>query len=113
MSLEEYFSTGPAHERPIFEAVMGHLETVGPVYVEPVSVGIFLKRAQTFAQLRPKDKWVALFFSLSRQVDHERITRKVIRSGGRYWHAANLRSPEDLDERLRAWLTEAYLDSPV
>ena len=49
MSLEEYFSTGPAHERPIFEAVIAHLATVGPVHVEPGSVGIFLKRAQTFA----------------------------------------------------------------
>ncbi|HWI03138.1 MAG TPA: hypothetical protein VNT52_04820, partial [Acidimicrobiales bacterium] len=31
MALEEYFSTGPSHERPVFEAVMAHLETVGPV----------------------------------------------------------------------------------
>ena len=45
MSLDEYFSTGPDRERPIFEAVMAHLDTVGPVHVEPVSVGIFLKRA--------------------------------------------------------------------
>ena len=113
MSLEEYFSTGPPHERPVFEAVMRHLDTVGPVHVEPVSVGIFLKRAQTFAQLRPKDRWVALFFSLPRKVVHERITRKPIQSGARYWHVANLRTPEDFDDALRAWLTEAYLDSPV
>lgn len=91
MTLDEYFSTGPAHERPIFEAVMEHLDTVGEVHVEPVSVGIFLKRAQTFAQLRPKDRWVALSFSLPRKVDHERITRKVIQYHGRYWHVANLR----------------------
>jgi len=113
MSLEEYFSTGPAHERPIFEAVMKHLETVGPVHVEPVSVGIFLKRAQSFAQLRPKDRWVAMSFSLPRKVEHERITRKVVPYHGRYHHVANLRSAEDLDERLRGWLTEAYLNSPA
>ena len=47
MSVEEYFATGPERERPIFEAVMEHLESVGPVHVEPVSVGIFLKRART------------------------------------------------------------------
>ena len=113
MTLDEYFSTGPAHERPIFEAVMAHMDTVGDVHVEPVSVGIFLKRAQTFAQLRPKDKWVALSFSLPRKVDHERITRKVIQYHGRYWHVANLRSPADLDDRLRGWLSEAYLNSPT
>jgi hypothetical protein len=112
MSLEEYFSTGPAHERPIFEAVMRHLDGVGPVHVEPVSVGIFLKRAQTFAQLRPKDRWVALSFALPRRVQHERIVRKVVEYSGRYYHVANLRTPEDLDERLKGWLTEAYLNSP-
>jgi hypothetical protein len=113
MSVEEYFSTGPAHERPIFEAVMAHVRTLGAVHVEPVSVGIFLKRAQTFAQLRPKDRWVALSFSLPRIVRHERIIRKVAEYHGRYYHVANLRGPEDFDERLREWLTEAYLNSPV
>ena len=113
MSLDEYFSTGPERERPIFEAVIGHLETVGPVHVEPVSVGIFLKRTQTFAQLRPKDHWVALSFSLPRTVRHERIVRKVVEYHGRYHHVANLRGADDLDDRLRTWLTEAYLSSPT
>ncbi len=113
MSLEEYFSTGPAHERPIFEAVMHHLDSLGPVHVEPLSVGIFLKRAQTFAQLRPMDRWVAFSFSLPRVVQHRTITRKVIAYHGRYHHVANLRSPDDFDDQLRAWLSEAYLSSPV
>ena len=112
MSIEEYFSTGPPHERPIFEAVMAHLDTVGPVHVEPVSVGIFLKRAQTFAQLRPKDRWVALSFWLPRREQHPTIVRKVEQHHGRFWHVANLRTPEDLDDQLRGWLTEAYLGSP-
>jgi len=113
MSLEEYFSTGPPHERPVFEAVMRHLDAVGPVHVEPVSVGILLKRAQTFAQLRPTDRWVALHFSLGRPVHHDRIIRKVINYGGRYHHVANVRTLEDVDDRLCGFLTEAYLSSPV
>ena len=68
MTIDEYFSTGPPHERPIFDAVMSHVSTLGPVHVEPVSVGIFLKRSQTFAELRPKDHWVALSFSLPHAV---------------------------------------------
>ena len=112
MSVDEYFSTGPAHERPIFDAVMLHVNSLGPVHVEPVSVGIFLKRAQTFAQLRPMQRWVALSFSLPRTVRHQRITRKVVRYHGRYYHVANLRSPEELDDELRGLITEAYLNSP-
>jgi hypothetical protein len=111
MTLAEYFSTGPAIEKPIFEAVMAHLDTVGPVHVEPVSVGIFLKQPRKFAQLRPMQKWVALSFSLPRTVDHALITRKVIPHGGRYYHVVNLRGPEDLDDEIRGFLTEAYLDS--
>jgi hypothetical protein len=113
MSLDEYFSTGPAHERPVFEAVMAHVATLGPVHVEPVSVGIFLKRAQTVAELRPRDRWVALSFFLDRVVEHDRIVRKVVEYHGRHYHVANLRGPEDLDDRLRGWLTEAYLNSPT
>jgi hypothetical protein len=112
MSVDEYFATGPAHERPIFEAVMEHLDTLGPVHVEPVSVGIFLKRARTFAELRPMQRWVALWFSLPRRVQHSTITRKVVPYHGRYVHVANLRRPEDFDAQLRDWLTEAYLDTP-
>ena len=112
MTLEEYFSTGPERERPIFEAVMRHLDTVGPVHVEPVSVGIFLKRARSFAQLRPMTRWEALSFALPHPVRHPRITRKVQQYHGRYHHVANLRSADDLDDRLRGWLTEAYLNSP-
>ncbi len=112
MSLEEYFSTGPERERPIFDVVMEHLRSVGPVHVEPVSVGIFLKRARTFAELRPMQKWVALSFSLPRVVGHRVISRKVNLWGGRYYHVANLREPGDLDDDLRGWLTEAYLSSP-
>ncbi len=111
MSLEEYFSTGPPHERPIAEAVLAYLESVGPVHVEPVAVGIFLKRTQTFAQLRPMERWVALSFALPRRVQHPTITRKVMQYHGHFHHVANLRRPEDLDGQLRGWLTEAYLTS--
>ena len=112
LTLEEYFSTGPAHERPVFDAVMEHLETVGPVHVEPVSVGIFLKRSRTFAELRPMQHWVALWFMLSHPVRHRTITRKVRAYGGRYVHVANLARPADLDEILLGYLTEAYLACP-
>jgi hypothetical protein len=111
MTLDDYFSTGPPRERPIFEAVMAHLDSVGPVHVEPVSVGIFLKHDRTFVQLRPMRDWVALSFSLRRRVNHPCIKRKVEPYHGRYYHVANLRGPEDVDDEIKGWLTEAYLDT--
>ena len=108
MSLEEYFSTGPPHERPVFDAVMEHLSTVGPVHVEPVSVGIFLKNPHKFAELRPMQRWVALSFSLSRRADHRTIVRKVMPYGGRFYHVANVAGPDEFDAGLRDLLTQAY-----
>ena len=111
LSEAEYFATRPAHERPIFEAVRAFVETLGPVHVEFVSVGIFLKRGRTFAELRPRERWVALSFSLRRSVRHRLIVRKVLPYHGRYFHVANLRRPDDFDDALQDWLAEAYLDA--
>ena len=108
MTLAEYFSTGPPFEKPIFDAVLSHVQTLGPVYVEPVSVGIFLKNGRTFAELRPKTKWIALSLSLPRQIDHPKIGPKVQFWGGSYYHVFNLSDPSELDERIRDYLAEAY-----
>jgi hypothetical protein len=108
MTLEEYFSTGPERERPIFEAVLAHLESLGPVIVEPVSVGIFLKRPGQVAQLRPKDRWVDLCFSVEGQRRDRRIVAKPIPHGRFWYHRARLVGPEDVDDVVREWLTEAY-----
>jgi len=113
MTLEEYFSTGPAHERLVFEAVMRHLETVGPVHADVVSVGIFLKNPRKFAELRPMQKWVAVSFSLPRRANHGTITRRVVEYGGRYWHVANVADPDDVDEAFCDLLTGAYNDQTV
>jgi Domain of unknown function (DUF5655) len=112
MTLEEYFSTGPPLERPMFDVVIAALSDVGPITVEPVSVGIFLKRAQTFAQLRPMQQWVALSFGLRRRATHRTITRKLIEYNGRYHHVANLRVVEDFDDALANLVIEAYNQSP-
>ena len=108
MTLDEYFATGPPHERPVFEAVLAHLTTIGPIHVEPVAVGIFLKTSGSFVELRPKQRWVALSFPLPRRVDHPLIARKPIDAGERVYHVVNLATPDDLTEPVRDWLTESY-----
>ena len=109
MTLDDYFLTGPPRERPIFDAVIAHLETLGDVHVEPVSVGIFLKRSRGFAQLRPKVNWIELSFGLSRTITHPKITRVMRASDTRTYHCVRLREPSDVDADVQDWLTEAYL----
>ena len=108
ITLEDYFATALPHERPVFDAVWGFLSALGPIHVEPVGVGIFLKKHGSFVELRPKSKWVAMSFPLPRRVRHPRITRKPIETGLAIWHFANLRAPDDFDETLQEILAESY-----
>jgi hypothetical protein len=50
---------------------------------------------------------------LSRTLDHARIARRVRTSGGRVGHFVDLRSADEVDDEIRSWLTESYLDSPA
>jgi hypothetical protein len=92
---------------------MAYLETLGPVHTDIVSVGIFLKNPRKFAELRPKDRWVAISFALRRRATHPTITRKVIEYGAHYWHVANVPTVDDVDADLLVLLAEAYHDEPV
>jgi Domain of unknown function (DUF5655) len=109
MTVEEYFSTGPSFERPVFDAVMAHLRTLGEPFLEPVSVGVFVKRnGVSVLQLRPMAKWVALCLFLPRTVRDRRISRKPIDAGRVVYHVVNVRGPEDIDDTVREWITEAW-----
>lgn len=102
------FSTGPSFERPIFEAVLDVLTPLGPVHVEPVSVGIFIKKAGSFLELRPKSRWVAMTFPLGRTVQHPQISRRPIVAGRRIYHCVNLASPASVTPSVEGWLAESY-----
>jgi hypothetical protein len=108
LSLEEYFSTGPPWERPVFDAVHAHLTSLGDVYVEPVSVGIFFKIDSTFLQLRPMTKWVAMSFFSPQRIDHPRISRKPAEYSGRWHHVVNVKDADEIDDLVKGWLTQAY-----
>lgn len=112
LTLDEFFETAHERERPIFEAVRRHLESIGDVYIEAVQVGIFFKNGPVIAQLRPKKKWVALSFYLPVKLDHARLSRKVIPAGGqggRWYHVVNIADVAEVDEQIDDWLTESYL----
>ena len=113
MSEAEYFATGPAFERHVYDAVAAHLETLGPLRVEYVSVGIFFKRARTFAELRPMRDRVRLSFWLSRRLKHPRIVKAYHGAGLRSAYFVDLRAAQDVDDQVRDWLAEAYVVSPV
>lgn len=112
MTIEEFFADASPWERPIFDLVMAHIEQLGPVTVDPVQVGIFFKNGPVFAELRPMKKWVALTFRLPIKLEHSRLSRKVVRTGGQgsnYYHVVNVATADEIDDVILDWITEAYL----
>ena len=110
LSVDAYFAARPPIEREIFEAVRGHLAELGPLIVEPVNIGILFKHQRTFAELRPKARWVGLGFGIGHRLEHPRITRTTRTNTGRTYHGVRLTSPADVDDQVRAWLTESYIE---
>ena len=110
LSVDDYFAARPPIEREIFEAVREHLESLGPLIVEPVGVGILFKRRRTFVELRPMARWVHLNIGLNYRREHPRITRTARGNGGRTYHGLRITSPADIDDEVRGWLTESYVE---
>jgi hypothetical protein len=106
-AVDEYFAARPEHEREIYDAVVGHLQSVGDVDVEAATVGILVKRRRTFVELRPKQKWVELSILLTRPIDDPRVSKRIVVSRGRFAYFFRLRSAADVDDDLRELLTES------
>ena len=100
MTGDECFATGPSIERPVFDIVAPFVESLGPVTIEFVSVGISLKRPSTWMQLRPKRTWVAMTFPVRRAGRDHSIRNKPMTNGrdsSAMWFVANLAGPPDFD----------------
>lgn len=108
MTLEEYFATAPPHEGPVAELILDHVGTLPDAYVEPVQVGLFIKRSRTFAQLRTMTRWVALGLVLPRVVHDPEPSRRVQAAGRSHYHVFNLHGPADVTDAIRDLITEAY-----
>ncbi len=112
LGLDEWIASSPAYGRPVAQALIELVECMPQARVEPVQVGLFLKRRSTFAQLRTKTKWTALTVKLPREADDPEPSRRVQRQGSRFFHTYNLSVPGALTDDLIALIAEAYeLDS--
>jgi hypothetical protein len=112
MSKAEYFATGGDFERVVYDAVVRHLRTLGPLTVEFLTAGIFFKRVRTFAELRPMRQRSRLSVLLSRVVSSPRFVKTWRGPGTRSAYFIDLRGSSDVDGEVQDWLTEAYFASP-
>lgn len=108
-TVADTFAGRPAYQLAAYQAMADHLGTLGPVHVDAVRVGVFLRRVRKFAEVRPKVRSLQLTLWLPRIVHHPRVAGHLDSSAGRTVHRLKLTAVAEVDDQLRAWLTEAYL----
>lgn len=108
LSLEEYFATAKPWERPIFERVSVHVGSLGDVIVDPLAMGIMFKNGPMMCELRAMKKWTAVGFFLRRRLTSGRLSRKVVDYNGKFFHVVNVSDPDQIDDEVLTWLTEAF-----
>ena len=108
ITVQELLGRHPAWVAEIYAAVIDALSAAGPVHEDAVDVGIFLKSDRSIAQFRPQARSVQLWIFLPYRLEHERVSRAVATGADRYVHLFKLTSLLEVDENLRAWLTESY-----
>jgi len=113
MSLGDFLAGQPEERRATYRAVLAVLEGIGEVDVDPVEVGILIKRARTFCELRPRRDALELSFKLSRPIVSRRIRKRITLSANRLAFFVDLSSEGEVDEEIREWLAEAWLASPA
>lgn len=106
-ALDDFLASQPDDLRGVFEAVIDHISRFEDAIIEPGDAYLMLKRSRKFAALTARRKWVRMWFILPFAIDDDRIQS---RSSGSYGvaHFVQLREASDVDDAIRAWLTEAY-----
>ena len=107
-TVDETFAGRPGYQRAAYDLIAAHLAALGPLHVDAVRVGVFLLSDRKFAEVRPKARSMSVALFLLRGLDDTRVARIEPLSTGRVVNYLKVTRVEDVDERLRAWLTEAY-----
>jgi hypothetical protein len=108
ITVDDLMARHPPWIGEIYDAVIDHLSSLGPVHEDAVNVGIFLKSDRKIASFRPRVRSVLLSLFLPYQLTDSRIARVLPVASGRIAHMINLTSADQVDDQLCGWLSEAY-----
>jgi len=99
--------------REVLDRVAAALAPYGDVSFEATKAAVMVKRARTFAEVKPRRASVELGFIVSRRIDDARIAGTLDLTKTRIVHRVELTDAAEVDAQVRAWLTEAYQESPL
>jgi hypothetical protein len=91
-----------------YRALESAVRALGPVDVLAERTRIAFHRRMSFAACTLRRSWVDAHVVLARRIRDPRFTSVQTFSPRNHLHVFRLRSPEEVDDRVRAWLAEAY-----
>jgi Domain of unknown function (DUF5655) len=92
----------------IVERVIAMARSIAPVDVIAEKTRIALAARMSFAALVVRARWVDGHVVLARRLESPRFLRIEVYSPRNQLHAFRLGAPDEVDDEVRAWLTEAY-----
>ena len=114
MTLDEFFA-GWDLPRHIFDALNQAIADLGPSELRVTKSQVAFRRRVGFAwawvpgkYLRGDTAPLVLTLALRRRDGSPRWKEVVEPAKGRFTHHLELRSPDEIDAEVRAWLTEAW-----
>src|SRR4051794_18336188 len=74
-TVESVFAGRPPYMREVYDEIVTHLRSSGPVHEDAVTVGVFLKAERKVAEVRPLARSLRVWLLLPRQVPGLRAVR--------------------------------------
>ncbi len=116
-SLDEFF-VGYEASRPLFEALRVEIDTIGPTELRMSKSQIAFWRRKTVARVWIPARYLSgdsaplvLTLGFRRRDGSPRWKEIVEPAPGRFTHHLELYSTVDLDEEVRDWLREAWVNA--
>ncbi len=105
--LDEIYSGAKAHQRPIHEQLMNHINEFGAFEVSPKKGYVSLRRKKQFAMLGPKTKdRFELGLNLKEEISHPLV--KAVPPGGMCQYIVSIHSPDEIDDQLIDFTRKAF-----
>lgn len=115
MSLDDFFA-GFEASQPLFRAIRGVIGRIGHSELHIQKSQISFRRSKPFAWIWIPDRYLrghhaplVLSIVLNHRDPSPRWKEIVEPAKGRYMHHLEVKTVEDIDDEVRAWLVEAWL----
>lgn len=117
MTLDEYFE-GYNESKQLFEALRGMIKSIGTAEIRVTKSQVAFRRRKAFAWMWIPDKYLhrknaPLVLTLS--FHHKDVSLRwkeiVEPTPGRFTHHLELYSANDIDDEIRNWLRDAWIEA--